>query len=139
MADLAIYISGGTALAAVGYAIKITWQISRIEQNVRADAAKGDKELGESMDAQIDNLQRDIVKFHRAGMEKADVIVREVGETVSAIRQKVHDVETWNRDTFVRKDSFEMVVGRLEKSIEKLGDKIEDKIERLFERSHPKD
>lgn len=139
VSDLAIYISGTTAIALGAYAVKLTWQLSRVEKEVRADAVKGDKELGVSMEAQIDNLQRDMGKFHHSGMERSDVIVREFGETVAAVRQKIHDVETWNRDTFVRKDSFEMVVGRLEKSIEKLGDKIEDKLERLFERAQPKD
>ena len=139
MADLAIYISGGTALAVVGYAVKITWQFSRIEKEVRADAARGDKELGESMDAQIDNLQRDIVRFHRSGMEKSDVIIREFGETASAIRQKLHDIEVFSRDHFVSKDSFDSVVGRIERSFEKMTDRLEDKIEKAVERLHPRD
>ena len=134
MADLAIYISGGTALAAVGYAIKITWQISRIEQKVRADAATGDKELGESMDAQIDNLQRDIVRFHRSGMEKSDVIIREFGETASAIRQKLHDVEVFSRDHFISKDTFSATVGRIEKMFENFGDRLEKRFDKIDER-----
>jgi aminoglycoside phosphotransferase family enzyme len=123
----------------VGYAIKITWQASRVERSLRDDAAKGDKELGESMEAQIDNLQRDIVKFHRAGMEKSDVIIREFGETASAIRQKIHDIEVFSRDHFVSKDSFDSVVGRIERSFEKMTDRLEDKIEKAVERLHTRD
>jgi aminoglycoside phosphotransferase family enzyme len=139
VADLAIYISGGTALAVVGYAVKITWQMSRVEKDVRAEAVKGDKELGESMEAQIDNLQRDIVRFHRSGMEKSDVIIREFGETAAAIRQKLHDVEVFSRDHFVSKDSFESVVGRIERSFEKMTDRLEEKLEKAVERFHPRD
>jgi hypothetical protein len=70
----------------------------------------------------------------RESLDRGDTLRHEFGETAAALRTKIHDVETWNRDTFVRKDSFEMVIGRLEKSLEKLGDKIEDRIERLADR-----
>jgi hypothetical protein len=33
--DLAVYISGGTALAVIGYAVKLTWQASRVEKSMR--------------------------------------------------------------------------------------------------------
>lgn len=122
----ALYVSIGTALAAIGYAVRLTWKASRVE-----------KELREDMDAQVDNLQRDVVKLERAGLERAETIRHEFGETASALRQKIHEVETWNRDTFVRKESFELVVGRIEKSIEKLGDRFEDKLDKLVEKIQP--
>ena len=118
----------GIMLSVVGMAGKTTRAVSRAETEIRAD-----------LDAQIDNLQRDISKLERTSMERSDVMTRDFGETVAAVRQKVHDVEVFTRDTFVRKDSFEMVVGRLEKSIEKLGDKIEDKLERFVERFNKPD
>ena len=118
----------GIMLSVVGMAVKTTRAVSRAETEIRAD-----------LDAQIDNLQRDISKLERTSMERSDVMTRDFGETVAAVRQKVHDVEVFTRDTFVRKDSFEMVVGRLEKSIEKLGDKIEDKLERFVERFNKPD
>lgn len=123
----AIYISAGTAVAAIAYAVKLTWKVSRIEKEIRDD-----------LDAQIDNVSRDVVKIERAGMERAETLRHEFGETGAALRTKIHEVETWNRDTFVRRESFEMVIGRLEKSIEKLGDKIETRIERMFERIQTK-
>ena len=118
----------GIMLSVVGMAVKTTRAVSRAETEIRAD-----------LDAQIDNLQRDISKLERTSMERSDEMTRDFGETVAAVRQKVHDVEVFTRDTFVRKDSFEMVVGRLEKSIEKLGDKIEDKLERFVERFNKPD
>lgn len=119
----AIYVSAATAISAIAYAVKLTWKVRGIEREIRDD-----------MDAQIDNLQRDIVKLQSAGMERADTLRHEFGETGAAIRQKIHDVETWNRDTFVRKESFELVVNRIEKSMEKLGDRFEEKLDRLVER-----
>ena len=134
VADAAIVVSAGTALAAIGYAVRITWKISRIEKAVRDDSDLKIKNVRDAFDAEIDNLQRDVVRLERAAGERAETLRHEFGETGGALRTKIHEVETWNRDTFVRKDSFEMVIGRLEKSLEKLGDKIEDRIERLADR-----
>lgn len=124
MADYGIPIAVGTfCLAVLAYAIKLTWQVSRIE-----------KEQQEYTDAQIDNLQRDVVNLERETITKAETLRHDAGEMGSAIRQKIHEIETWNRDTFVRKDSFELVVGRIEKSMEKLGDRVEEKLEKFWEK-----
>jgi hypothetical protein len=108
----------------IGYAIKLTWQLAQ-------QLAMVEKDIREDMDAQIDNLQRDVVKLTGSAGERADTIRHEFGETVAAIRQKVHDVETWNRDNFVRKESFELVIRRIENSLEKLGDRFEEKMDAL--------
>jgi hypothetical protein len=115
-------------LSVVGMAVKTTRAVSKSETEMRSD-----------MDAQVDNLQRDIARLDRDAIARGDTYRQEFGETASAIRQKLHDVEVFTRDHFVSKDSFELVVGRLEKSIEKLGDKIEDKLERFFQRSKNQD
>lgn len=121
MADVGVYIGIGTfAMAVVGYAIKLTWQVGRIEQEVRDD-----------MDAQIDNVQRDIKTMERDSLARAETLRHETGEMGSAIRQKIHDVEMFTRDTFVRKDTFEAVMTRIEKSIDKLGDRLEEKIDKM--------
>lgn len=109
----------------IAHAMKLTWKVSKLDAEIR-------QELREEFDAQLDNMQRDIKKLEDEAM---DIYRRQVGETNAAIRQKIHDVETWNRDTFVRKDSFETVVGRIEKSLEKLGDRFEEKMEKILERA----
>lgn len=114
-------------LALIAHAVKVTWQVRDLEAGIRAD-----------MNAEIDNIQRDVVRLERTGSERGEILRHEFGETGSALRTKIHEVETWNRDTFVRKDSFEMVIGRLEKSIDKLGDKIEDRLDKMFERMKSK-
>lgn len=123
MNDPAIYVSGATAFGAVVYAVKVTWKFRDLE-----------KEMREESDEKIKAIKADYDKAVRDHMDDLDTMRHEFGETVAAVRTKIHDVEMWNRDTFVRKDSFEMVIGRLEKSIEKLGDKIEDRIDKMVER-----
>jgi uncharacterized membrane protein YheB (UPF0754 family) len=124
-------IYGTIAAVAVGvivHMIRATWALSRVE-----------KDISDYFDAKIDNIQRDIQKIERAGMDRAEALRHEFGETGAALRTKIHEVETWNRDTFVRKESFEMVVNRIEKSMEKAVDKIEKRIENMFERMHKPD
>lgn len=124
MSDIGVWVSIATAFAAViGYAVRITWKIRSIEKDVR-DEVKVD----------LDSLRKDVAEIVREHSERAEVLRHEFGETAAALRTKIHDVETWNRDTFVRKDSFEMVIGRIEKTIEKMGDKIEDRIEKLVDK-----
>lgn len=118
-----MYVGMATlALAFIVHVIRATWRISRIERDNR-----------EYIDAQIDNLQRDIVNLEKAGMARADTLRHEFGETGAALRVKIHEVETWNRDTFVRKDSFEMVISRIEKSMEKAWDRFEEKLDKIAE------
>lgn len=128
VADYAIYVSVGTAVAVVGGVVRIVWSLSRIEKGIRDD-----------FNAEIDNCQRDNAKLVRESFDRGETLRHEFGETASALRTKIHEMETWNRDTFVRKDSFEMIIGRLEKSIEKMGDKIEDRIEKLADRMSKSD
>lgn len=108
-------------LAIIAHAVRVTWALSRVE-----------KELRDYFNAQIDNMARDVLNLERIGMDRAETLRHEFGETGQAIRTKIHEVETWNRDTFVRKDSFEMVISRLEKSMEKLGDRFEEKLDRML-------
>lgn len=63
---------------------------------------------------------------------------RNFGETVSAIRQKVSDVELWGRDNYVTKNTFNMVISeikdswlRLEEKIDRRFDKLDNKIDTL--------
>jgi hypothetical protein len=69
------------------------------------------------------------------GIDQTEAELRtEYTEKIAALTLKVHEMETWNRDNFVRRDSFERVVGALEKSVEKIGEKIDAKFDALTKR-----
>jgi hypothetical protein len=124
--DYGLYLAAASLIITIiGCTVKLTRSARDLEQEVRKD-----------MDAQIDNVQRDIKNSLDRSAEREDRLRHEFGETASALRAKIHDVETWNRDNFVRKGSFEMVIGRIEGSIEKLGDKLEARIDKAIERLH---
>ena len=116
--DLAIYISGGTALSVIGYAIKLTWQASRVEKAMRED------------------FHREIGRLEHDARSRGDTYRNEFGETCAAIRQKLHDVEVFTRDNFVSKDSFESAVGRLERSFDRVTERLEAKLDQALDLTH---
>lgn len=48
------------------------------------------------------------------------------GETVTAIRSKVMEIELWNRDNFVSKATFQLFVSDFRRSFERLEDNIKE-------------
>ena len=81
---------------------------------------RGDKKLAET---KLD-LERKIDA-------ETDNTVHDFGETVAAIRQKMTDMELWNRDTFVTKSTFDVVMQQLRSDAERLEDKIDNRFDRL--------
>jgi hypothetical protein len=120
--EYGIYVGLGTAVAILVHAVRATWKLSRVE-----------KELRDYFDAQVDNLQLDVAKLERSGTERAETLRHEFGETGTALRTKIHEVETWSRDTFVRKDSFETAISRIEKTTENAVNKIDKRLDSMFE------
>jgi len=109
------------ALALIAHVARATWKVSQIDKDIRLE-----------LDAQIDNVNRDITKLEKDGMERAETLRHEFGETGNALRTKIHEIETWGRDTFVRRDSFEAAVTRIEKNSDKGFDRLEKRLEDLI-------
>jgi phage shock protein A len=84
----------------------------------------------------------DAIAEHRQHFaEKLDVVERRMGETVAAVRHKIHEVEStihkteiWNRDHFEIKGESERAMSRYERIV---GDKFND-ITRRLERMETK-
>lgn len=130
MQEYGIYLNIGT-LAALALAVAGgVWKIRDIEKNIRDEGSEQDTELRDHLEAQIENVQRDQQNHERNTVAGFETLRHEVGETGLAIRQKIHDVELFTRDTFVEKEHFERSIERIETSIDKLGDRLEAKIDR---------
>lgn len=96
-------------LTAGGMLVAVTWRLSQTEIALR-----------------------DAINTSRGDIEdKQDRMAREFGETVTAIRQKAHEIETWARDEFVRKGSFDNAMGRVEKMLGDQFDRIEIRMDRM--------
>jgi ribosome-associated translation inhibitor RaiA len=63
--------------------------------------------------------------------ERIESHARQAGELVAAVRQKIHDIETWARDTFVQRESFDKKTDDLRSSIDNSMEKIERRLERM--------
>lgn len=133
-AEYGIYLNIGTLVAVIGAVGGGVWKISRIEKSIRDDGSESDVELRDHLEAQIENLEHDLQKHQSDTVSRFETLRHEVGETGSAIRQKIHDVEIFARDSFVPKEHFERSVERIENSIDKLGDRLEAKIDRTVNR-----
>jgi len=107
--------------------VKITRAVSASEVEIRKDFMAAVQEVKEDHAEKIDAAKRE-------RDDKIDTTRREFGEVASAIRQKVQDFETWSRDEFVRKGSFELVVTRLERGMDALGNRIDQRFDRIMER-----
>lgn len=66
------------------------------------------------IDKRIDETAQDLE-------DKIDRHSREFGETASALRAKIQEVELWSRDNFVRRDSFYKLTDELKADIKAVG------------------
>lgn len=76
-------------------------------------------------------LGEEVAKLKIEVRKEADVDMHNFGETAQAIRQKISDVELWNRDTFVRRDEFKTSLDQVNRNIESLRTNLDEKIDRL--------
>lgn len=74
------------------------WKLSRLELSLRSAINESSKEIDE--------------RIERQG--------RYFGETVTAVRQKITDVEIFARDTFIRKDELKDQLQALNKKLDEL-------------------
>lgn len=85
------------------------WKLTRVEQSLR-EAVVAQRML---IDEELEKLRR------------------EVGETILAIRHKITEIELFNRDTFVRRDSFQEVAHRISAELSNSSEKNERRLERI--------
>jgi hypothetical protein len=122
-------------IGAVGLVIQIivlaaggAWKLSRVEKSLLEAFGSALKAHRDEVDAETDQLRR------------------ELGETITALRAKITEIELYCRDTFVRRESFYEVTKGLADALRTLGDKLEarmdrfdSKLDRISERSERRD
>lgn len=116
----------GSALAGIGLVATIVGMIVKTTRSISKTESY--------MDAQVENLQRDVARLEREAMARGDIYRQEFGETAAALRTKIHEVEVFARDHFISKDTFTSTIGRFEKALDNLGDRIEKRFDKFAER-----
>lgn len=97
------------ALNALVTVAAMTWQLSRVELRLSEKITDERQEIDEHLERQA----------------------REFGEVAAALRQKVHEIEVWARDTFVRREGFYQVRDDLKNDIKDMGAQINTRIDQL--------
>lgn len=77
------------------------------------------------------SLRRAIEESRKELDDRFDVQTREFGETSAALRQKIHNVEIWARDTFMRRDGFYKVKDDLTAEIKTVRDELRTDLRRM--------
>lgn len=115
------------ALSVIGLGVVIilaiagaVWKVAQIVTAIRGEIEQHRKDT----DAKL--VERD-----RGWEATADRMQREVGETFTAIRQKITEVELFSRDNFVRVGSFKEAMSAMSDNIRILGDRVETRLIRM--------
>lgn len=125
------WVIAGCAVAACVTTIILQWvryenrltKVNAEAENALHVAAEVEQEVSASIE-KIATLRQD-------SADARDRMRREFGETVSAMQHKIHDMETWSRDEFVRKKSFEEFLSRMEKAQEQRDERLDKRLERM--------
>jgi hypothetical protein len=76
----------------------------------------------------------DLTALERRLEESINVSTDRFGETVAAIRAKITETELWNRDNFVSKQTFQVVIGDIKRSWERFEDQLKERFDKIDEK-----
>ncbi len=100
-----------------GTAVTTTWRVGRMLDS-------RDKTFLKLM---TDHELADVHRFSEVSAQishTGETLRREFGETGTALRTKMHEMETWNRDTFLRRQSFYEATKEMASDIKSLVSKV---------------
>jgi hypothetical protein len=97
---------------AIGMLVTVTWRLGNVVIELKDAIAKA----------------RDEVEARQ------DVYVRQIGETIQALRQKVSDVELDTAKTYMRRESFYSIKAEMTVEIKELGKELKDRLTRMEEK-----
>lgn len=87
--------------------------------------------VGKIRDATMGAINKQIEKLQTKVDVDIDSMARSFGETNSAIREKIREVELFGRDTFLRRDSFYKTMELISADMKTQFGKVESRLERM--------
>jgi hypothetical protein len=105
----------GLVLAAGG-----VWKLAQMEARI--------KETITTHRTELDDI---IARLREQTAEGTDRARRDIGETILAMQTKIAQFEIWTRDTFVRRESFLVVITRIEEGQQRNADKLDERLGRI--------
>lgn len=95
------------------------------------EASKAAVQVGAENEESIKLIHNAIERGQHDAMEDRETIRREFGETGLSLRQKIHEMEKWMRDEFVREKTFDAVLLRMEKAQEQRDERLDQRLGRI--------
>lgn len=118
IAIIAVVFAAATFVLNIVVTIKNgQWRLPDRLNQLEARITLAVSEHREHTDSLLDKMRREL----NAAMDSSS---REFGESIHAIKDKVHQFELWARDNFVRRESFTVVNQETREAITKQGDTL---------------
>lgn len=113
--------------------ITVTTQWVRYEKKLGKCELEGINALQEAAEVKelLKELTHDFVEHKLEAADAIDRAGRDNGDGLAAMRTKVHELETWSRDQFVRIKDFDDMTHRMEKLQEQMIERVERRLERI--------
>jgi|SRR5579885_1687512 len=112
-----------------------TWALSRYNSQVSEQFNKSLNELNEKHTEALIEFKSENSKAHeeleKRLTDKIEEATRRYGEALTALREKITQVELWNRDNFVSKGTFRTVVEDFKTMSEKSDNRIDLRLDRM--------
>ncbi len=86
---------GGLLAGVIGTAVRVTAKLAQVKED-----------LTEKMNSDTAELRTQLTEEH-------DAVMKQFGDSLSAMREKIRDTEIWNRDNFVRRPDFDRAIDTL--------------------------
>jgi hypothetical protein len=79
----------------------------------------------------VDRLHEDFAALREQLATDHGDVMKQFGDSLSAVREKIRETEIWNRDNFVRRQDFDRAIDTLSARMDAGIARIEAKIEKL--------
>lgn len=93
-------------IAVIGFAGSVVMGALLGGWRSRDFVAKHEEKLAERIDALREEYHENMTQVIESRRIELEQIQSRVGESMTAIRTKIHEVEVWGRDTYVRAEEF---------------------------------
>lgn len=130
MIEGSIIVAICAIITAAGVVLAAFLRYERRQTRIEITAADALQTAAES-DQSYKHIEERLIEIEREIRTTSDATQRNFGETVHAMQQKIHEIETWSRDEFVRKQSFEQGIDRVEKTLAVRDERLEHRLERI--------
>jgi hypothetical protein len=91
-------------------------------------------ETDDKIAAKDNQLTASLIALERRIQIDIDASLRSVGETMSAIRAKITEVELWGRDHYVDKSTFQAFAIEWRRSWERFEEKLDRRLDKIDEK-----